>query len=329
MTPGVNGRNGTGPGTGNGAAEAAGAADATGPGAAAGGANGANGANGSGGAGPRHVGIIMDGNRRWAEARRLPRYDGYRAGTDAVREAVECAADLGIRVLTLYTFSSDNWRRPAGEVQILLWLFQRYLQRETGSCGRRGVRISFIGRRDRFPPALQREIARSEAATRTCDRLLLRIAADYSSRDAILAAARLTAGDAPTRYDFARTLTGGNGDLADVDLIVRTGGEQRLSDFLLWEAAYAELVFTQTLWPDFTRADLDAAIAEFRRRERRFGGMVACGQRPAPGERSAPVNGANGAASAGRRDTAPDVRVTGDTASGDGLIAHARQPSPE
>lgn len=325
MTPGVNGRNGTG----NGAAEASRAADATGPGAAAGGANGAN---GSGGAGPRHVGIIMDGNRRWAEARRLPRYDGYRAGTDAVREAVECAADLGIRVLTLYTFSSDNWRRPAGEVQILLWLFQRYLQRETGSCGRRGVRISFIGRRDRFPPALQREIARSEAATRTCDRLLLRIAADYSSRDAILAAAaRLTASDAPTSYDFARTLTGGNGDLADVDLIVRTGGEQRLSDFLLWEAAYAELVFTQTLWPDFTRADLDAAIAEFRRRERRFGGQrPASGERAAPDERAAPVNGAaNGAATAGRRDTAPDVRVTGDTASGDELIAHARRPSPE
>lgn len=315
---GVNGRNGTA----NGAAKAANGSNG------AHGANG-NGANGSGGAGPRHVGIIMDGNRRWAEARRLSRYDGYRAGTDAVRGAVECAADLGIRVLTLYAFSSDNWRRPSGEVQILLWLFQWYLQRETGSCQRRGVRISFIGRRDRFPQALQREIARSEAATRNCDRLLLRIAADYSARDAILAAAaRLPAGGAPTRHDFARTLTGGSGDLADVDLIVRTGGEQRLSDFLLWEAAYAELVFTQTLWPDFTRADLDAAIVEFRRRERRFGGMVACGQRPASAN-GAGANGANGAVPAGRRDTAPDVRVTGDTASGDGLVIHARQPSPE
>ncbi len=297
---GVNGGNETRSGTANGAG-------------AGNGADGRNGANGSAGVGPRHVGIIMDGNGRWAEARRLSRYDGYRAGTDAVREAVECAADLGIRVLTLYAFSSDNWRRPSGEVQILLSLFQWYLQQETGNCERRGVRISFLGRRDRFPPALQREISRSEAATRTCDRLLLRIAADYSARDAILAAAaRLPAGDASTRVDFARTLTGGSGDLADVDLIVRTGGEQRLSDFLLWEAAYAELVFTQTLWPDFTRSDLDSAIVEFRRRERRFGGIAACRERPVP------VSVASGAASAGRRDPAPDVRMTGDRASGAG-----------
>ena len=280
---GVNGGNGTG--------SANGAGIATGH------------ANGSGGGGPWHVGIIMDGNGRWAEARRLTRYDGYRAGTAAVREAVECAADLGIRVLTLYAFSSDNWRRPSAEVRILLSLFQWYLQQETGNCAQRGVRIAFIGRRDRFPAALRREIERSEAATRTCDRLLLRIAADYSARDAILAAAaRLPAGDAPTRYDFARTLTGGSGDLADVDLIVRTGGEQRLSDFLLWEAAYAELVFTQTLWPDFTRADLDAAIVEFRRRERRFGGIAASRKRPMP------VIGANGAAPAGRREPVQTLR---------------------
>ena len=301
------------------------------------GGNGTNGTNGTNGAhpgvgagnaaaGPRHVGIIMDGNGRWAKARRLSRYDGYRAGTAAVREAVESAADLGINVLTLYAFSSDNWRRPSGEVQILLSLFKWYLQQETGNCERQGVRISFIGRRDRFPPALQREIARSEAATRTCGRLLLRIAADYSARDAILAAAaRLPAGDAPTRCDFARTLTGGSGDLADVDLIVRTGGEQRLSDFLLWEAAYAELVFTPTLWPDFTRADLNAAIVEFRRRERRFGGITACRERPVP------VNGANGAASSGRRNPAPGVKVTGagDRASGERLAARALKPSPE
>ena len=234
---------------------------------------GVNGTNGSAdAAGPWHVGIIMDGNGRWAQARRLSRYHGYRAGTDAVRRSVECASDLGIGALTLYAFSSDNWRRPSAEVQLLLSLFQWYLQRETGNCVEQGVCVSFIGRRDRFPQTLQREIERSEAATISCDRLLLRIAADYSARDAILSAASLlAAGDKPSRSDFARTLAGGGGELADVDLIVRTGGEQRLSDFLLWEAAYAELVFTKTLWPDFARADLEKALSEFRRRERRFG----------------------------------------------------------
>jgi len=272
------------------------------------------GANGARGAGPRHVGIIMDGNGRWAEARSLSRYDGYRAGTDAVREAVECAADLGIGVLTLYAFSSDNWRRPSGEVQLLLSLFQWYLQRETGNCVRQGVRVSFIGRRDRFPAALQREIERSEAATRDCDRLLLRIAADYSARDAILAAASalVAAGDAPTRPDFARMLTGGDDDLGEVDLIVRTGGEQRLSDFLLWEAAYAELVFTPTLWPDFKRADLAAALDEFRSRERRFGGIMPC---------RLPF--------AGRRNPAQAIGWQPREHPGRELVAGASQPSPE
>ena len=287
-------------------------------------AHGNNGATGSADAGPRHVGIIMDGNGRWAQARRLSRYDGYRAGTDAVREAVKSAADLGIGVLTLYAFSSDNWRRPSGEVQLLLSLFQWYLQRETSNCVRQGVRVSFIGRRDRFPRALQREIDRSEAATRACDRLLLRIAADYSARDAIVsAAALLAAGDQPTRCDFARLLTGGGGDLAEVDLIVRTGGEQRLSDFLLWEAAYAELVFTPTLWPDFRRADLQAALEEFRGRERRFGGIVPCQGRPES------AMGANGTASAGRRDSAHSIRWQPTEHPGKGLAVDARQLSPE
>ena len=288
------------------------------------GTNGVNGTNGSGGgAGPWHVGIIMDGNGRWAQARRLSRYDGYRAGADAVRRAVECAADLGIGVLTLYAFSSDNWRRPSGEVRLLLSLFQWYLQRETGNCVEQGVRVSFIGRRDRFPEGLQREIERSEAATRSCNRLLLRIAADYSARDAILAAAALLpAGDKPSRNDFARTLTGGGGELAEVDLIVRTGGEQRLSDFLLWEAAYAELVFTNTLWPEFARADLEAALTEFRRRERRFGGV------PHPNPPT-PVASADGRAVA--RSTAPpeEGKVPTNGASGDGVsIASAVRTSP-
>ena len=284
-------------------------------------ADGEDGGHGAADVGPWHVGIIMDGNGRWAQARRLSRYDGYRAGTDAVREAVESAADLGIRVLTLYAFSSDNWRRPSGEVQLLLSLFQWYLQRETSNCVRQGVRVSFIGRRDRFPAALQREIERSEAATLFCDRLLLRIAADYSARDSILAAvARLAAGDKPTRSDFARMLTGGDGDLAEVDLIVRPAGEQRLSDFLLWEAAYAELVFTPTLWPDFKRADLEAALAEFRRRERRFGGVEPCKARQ---------GSVDGAASAGRRDSAQTVGWRTTKHPGKELIASDSQPSPE
>nr|ADI19376.1 undecaprenyl pyrophosphate synthase [uncultured Spirochaetales bacterium HF0500_06B09] len=229
--------------------------------------------------GAMHVGIIMDGNGRWARARGLSRYDGYRAGTDAVRRAVECSADLGIGALTLYAFSSDNWRRPYGEVQLLLSLFRWYLQRETANCVDQGVRVSFIGRRDRFPATLQREIERSESATDSCDQLLLRIAADYSARDEILATAAMLSSDhPPTRSDFGRKLTGGVGNLSEVDLIVRTGGEQRLSDFLLWEAAYAELVFIKTLWPDFTRIDLERSLNEFRKRERRFGGIGKCSQ---------------------------------------------------
>ena len=269
--------------------------------------------NGAGDAGARHVGIIMDGNGRWAQARSLSRYDGYRAGTDAVRQTVESAADLGIDVLTLYAFSSDNWRRPSGEVQLLLSLFQWYLQRETSNCVRQGVRVAFIGRRDRFSKALQREIERSESATSDCGRLLLRIAADYSARDAILsAAASLAAGDTPTRPDFARMLTGGDGVLGDVDLIVRTGGEQRLSDFLLWEAAYAELVFTPTLWPDFTRDDLAAALDEFRTRERRFGGIVPSGD-----------------GSSGRRNPDHAVGWQPTEHPGNELVADANQPSQE
>ena len=275
--------------------------------------NGQRHANGAGGGGPRHVGIIMDGNGRWAQARSLSRYDGYRAGTDAVRETVESAADLGVDVLTLYAFSSDNWRRPSAEVQLLLSLFQWYLQRETGNCVRQGVRVSFIGRRDRFPMALQREIERSESATRDCARLLLRIAADYSARDAILsAAALLAAGDTPTRPRFARMLTGGDGALGEVDLIVRTGGEQRLSDFLLWEAAYAELVFTPTLWPDFKRADLADALDEFRRRERRFGGTVPCRHAPS-----------------GRRKREQAVGWQPAEHPGEEMVAGASQLSPE
>jgi undecaprenyl diphosphate synthase len=215
-----------------------------------------------------HVAIIMDGNGRWARARGLPRVAGHRAGADAVRRVVESAPALGIGALTLYSFSSDNWQRPAAEVKVLMSLFQSYLRRETGRCVAEGVRIRMIGRRDRLAPALQKAVVETEAATRDGRTLEVRIAIDYSSRDAILrAASRLRRGAAVSRDDFSRLM----GDAPDVDLLIRTGGEQRLSDFLLWECAYAELLFTPRMWPEFGRADLESALAEYYSRERRFG----------------------------------------------------------
>jgi undecaprenyl diphosphate synthase len=213
-----------------------------------------------------HVAIIMDGNGRWARARGLPRVAGHRAGADAVRRVVESAPGAGIGVLTLYSFSSDNWQRPPAEVKALMSLFQSYLRMETGRCVKEGVRIRMIGRRDRLAPSLQKALAASEAATAAGRTLEVRIAVDYSSRDSILrAASKLRRG--ATREDFSRLL----GDAPDVDLLIRTGGEQRLSDFLLWECAYAELLFTKKMWPDFGRADLEEAVSEFYSRERRFG----------------------------------------------------------
>jgi undecaprenyl diphosphate synthase len=215
-----------------------------------------------------HVAIIMDGNGRWARARGLPRVAGHRAGADAVRRVVESAPGLGIGALTLYSFSSDNWQRPAAEVKVLMSLFQSYLRMETGRCVAEGVRIRMIGRRDRLAPALQKAVADAEAATSAGRTLEVRIAIDYSSRDAILrAASRLRKSPTPSRDEFSRLM----GDAPDVDLLIRTGGEQRLSDFLLWECAYAELLFTPRMWPEFGRADLEAALAEYYSRERRFG----------------------------------------------------------
>lgn len=210
----------------------------------------------------------MDGNGRWARARGLPRVAGHRAGADAVRRVVEAAPGLGVGVLTLYSFSSDNWLRPAAEVKALMSLFQSYLRMETSRCVREGVRIRTIGRRDRLAPSLQKALAAAEAATAGGTTLEIRIAVDYSSRDAILsAAAKLRKGAEVSREAFSRLL----GDTPDVDLLIRTGGEQRLSDFLLWECAYAELLFTKRMWPDFARSDLEEAIAEYYSRERRFG----------------------------------------------------------
>lgn len=224
---------------------------------------------------PRHVAIIMDGNGRWATRRGFPRTTGHRRGADAVRRTVEAACGRSIHRLTLYAFSADNWKRPRREVGCLMALFRSYLERETTELVQRGVRLRVIGHRDRLPAALVSAIDRCETATRHGRQLDLCIAVDYSSRAAILAAAA-RADRGVTCEDFQRLL--GEAYLfaepaPDVDLLVRTGGEQRLSDFLLWESAYAELVFTDRLWPDFGAVDLDDVIETFRGRDRRFGGL--------------------------------------------------------
>ncbi len=216
-----------------------------------------------------HVAIIMDGNGRWAIRRGLPRIAGHREGAKAVRRVVEAAPEIGVRDLTLYAFSSDNWRRPAAEVNGLMEMFERYLGSETQNCVKNGIRLSVIGRRDRLAPNLAKAIRDSEKATRAGSNLHLRLAVDYSARDAILSAARrLLPGHEVTREALSRSLA-----VPDVDLLIRTGGEQRLSDFLLWECAYAELYFTPRMWPEFGREELEAALRYFDQRERRFGAV--------------------------------------------------------
>jgi undecaprenyl diphosphate synthase len=224
-----------------------------------------------------HVAIIMDGNGRWATRRGLPRTAGHRAGADAVRRVVENAPDLGVTTLTLFAFSSDNWSRPAEEVDALMWLLRAYLRAEARRLVESGARLSVMGRRDRLPARLRREIRRAEEATATGRRLDLRIALDYSSRESIARAAAGLVAPLPPSPDLlgrliSQALSGG-ANAAEVDLLIRTGGEQRLSDFLLWECAYAELWFTERMWPDFGADDLRCAIDEFHRRERRFGGI--------------------------------------------------------
>jgi len=227
-----------------------------------------------------HVAVIMDGNGRWATRRGLPRSAGHRAGVHAVRRVVEAAPELGIAALTLFAFSSDNWRRPDQEVRTLMALLRHYLRADLAQLIENGVRLCVIGRRDRLPDGLSQEIAAVERTSAGGTRLDLRIAIDYSSRDAIAgAAARWRAEHAPGRDDIGRLLAAPGADRSpDVDLLIRSGGEQRLSDFLLWESAYAELSFIDTLWPDFGAHELRAAIAEFHGRERRFGGLCPVGQ---------------------------------------------------
>lgn len=216
----------------------------------------------------------MDGNGRWANARGRARTFGHAAGARAVKRTVEAARRLQIEALTLYAFSSDNWRRPDGEVTALMALFRRYLAAETERCVENGIRLSVIGRRDRLDEPLRRAIEAAEEATARGRDMRLRVAVDYSARDLIVEAAARLSGGPVTRARFVRALADAaqvREPIPDVDLLIRTGGEQRLSDFLLWECAYAELVFTPRMWPEFTARDLEAAITEYQRRERRFG----------------------------------------------------------
>ena len=230
-----------------------------------------------------HVAIIMDGNGRWATARGRRREWGHRRGAESVRRVVEAAPGLGIRTLTLYAFSSDNWQRPEREVRLLMRLFERYLLKESASLIENGVRLRVVGRRDRLAPRLVEAVERAEAVTAGGRKLTLRLAVDYSSRQMLLEALRGAARAAGTdlgRSDVAALLgkaMHADGPSPDVDLLIRTGGERRLSDFLLWECAYAELLFTPVMWPDYDGTQLAAAVSDFHARERRFGGVAKAG----------------------------------------------------
>jgi undecaprenyl diphosphate synthase len=226
-----------------------------------------------------HVAIIMDGNGRWATQRRLPRSAGHRAGAKAVNRIVEAATRSGIRTLTLYAFSAANWARPAAEVSALFTLLRRYLATQTRRCLEQSIRINIIGRRDRLAPDLLRAIERSELLTAQCSRMHLRIAIDYSAQRSLIEAARRMPTDAPDhKAAFEAHMAAVDHcsvPVTDVDLLIRTGGEKRLSDFLLWECAYAELYFEDRQWPDFDEQDFKRAIDSYSSRERRFGQVSA------------------------------------------------------
>jgi undecaprenyl diphosphate synthase len=230
--------------------------------------------------GPHHVAIIMDGNGRWAKARGLPRVAGHRRGADAVRRVVRGAGELGVPVLTLFAFSTENWARPAEEVNDLMGLLRHYLRNELEELHKNGARLRVIGKRSGLAADIVKDIGEAEFMTRGNSRIDVNICINYGARDEILQATRnlarqVAAGElAVDRIDEDRfereLLTSG---VPDPDLLIRTSGEQRISNFLLWQSAYAELVFVDTLWPDFGKEHLERAIAEFRRRERRYGGV--------------------------------------------------------
>ena len=225
---------------------------------------------------PRHVAIILDGNGRWAKGRRLPRIAGHRRGVEAVRETVRACVERGVEYLTLFAFSSENWRRPADEVALLMQLFQVALSNEVDKLHRNGVRLKVVGDTERFDPAIRRLIEQGERLTAENRRLTLTIAANYGGRWDILQALSRLMAQRPAAADAPLDESALAPYLAmsyapEPDLFIRTGGEQRISNFLLWQLAYAELYFTDTLWPDFDAAALDAAFASYRQRERRFG----------------------------------------------------------
>ena len=230
---------------------------------------------------PRHVAIIMDGNGRWARARGLPRIAGHRSGAEAARRTVAAATELGIPYLTLFGFSSENWKRPSTEIHDLMALLRHYLRGEIEELHRNGVRLKVIGQIAQFAPDIVSMIERAEAATRDNPRITLTIALSYGGRAEIVTAVRAIAEQVafgkldPEAVDeecIARHLS--TADIPDPDLLIRTSGEQRISNFLLWQCAYSELVFTKTLWPDFSKHDLDQAIADFCGRDRRYGATV-------------------------------------------------------
>src|SRR5258705_10405511 len=231
---------------------------------------------------PRHVAVIMDGNGRWAAARGLPRGEGHRRGVEALRRTVRAAGDLGIGFLTIFSFSAENWSRPPAEIRELMGLLRRFIRHDLADLHRRGVRVRVIGEREELDPGIRRLLEEAEELTRENSRLVLVVAFNYGARQEIARAARriaaaVAAGDLSIDAITADTLASylHAPDLPDPDLIIRTSGEQRLSNFLLWQAAYSELVFVPTYWPDFDRSTLEGAIVEYRRRERRFGGLVA------------------------------------------------------
>jgi undecaprenyl diphosphate synthase len=231
---------------------------------------------------PRHVAIIMDGNGRWAASRSLPRVEGHRRGVEALRKTVRAAGDMGIQVLTIFSFSSENWQRPASEVRDLMGLLRLFIRKDLAELHSNGVRVRVIGERDSLDPEIRSLLEDAENLTRENRNLTLVVAFNYGARDEIARAARRIAADVAAGKIAPEAVTEDligqhldAPDLADPDLIIRTSGEQRLSNFLLWLSAYSELVFTPVYWPDFDRAALEAAIEEYRRRERRFGGLVA------------------------------------------------------
>ncbi len=230
-----------------------------------------------------HLAIIMDGNGRWAQRRGLPRLAGHRVGEQALRRVVAAAPAHGVSTLTVYAFSADNWKRPPAEVNGLMALLEFHLSHQLEDCLKQGVRLSVIGRRDRIPACARKAIEAAERFTLHGKRLHLRLAIDYSSRDSLLNAWR-TMDSFADRSCFADQFSS-----PDVDLLIRTGGEQRLSDFLLWESAYAELYFTPVMWPDFDEGHLVTALDEFKGRQRRFGALPSSAAREAECDQSAEV----------------------------------------